>query len=188
MIPTKEKVLEILNKHVKEKANIEHCLMVGYGMKGVSKYLNKNENEQNYWFAVGTLHDIDIEKYGNDLNKHCIVGEEILTSENINQEIINIIKSHNDYLKIERKKEIENYLYSCDGLTGIIRAYVLMRPDKDIQLAKVTSIVKKLKDKTFAAGVSREEIKLIEKKENIDLNKFIEIILNEIKNNMDFKL
>ena len=166
MIPTKEKTIEILNRHVKEKANREHCLMVGYGMKGLAKYLNKNEEEQNYWFVVGTLHDIDIEKYENDITKHCVVGERILNLENVDKDIIEIIKTHNDALKIERKKEIEHLLYSCDGLTGIIRAYVLMRPDKDVQLAKVSSITKKLKDKAFAASVSREEIYVCEKKTN----------------------
>jgi len=184
---TKEQVIEILNKYVKEKPNVEHSLMVGYGMLGISKYLKLSEDEQNKWFLVGTLHDIDIEKYGGNINVHCIVGEKILKEENISQDIIDIIKSHNDVLNIGRKEPIEHALYSVDGLTGIIRAYVLMRPDKEIKNTVTKSILKKFKDKTFAAAVSREEILLCENKLNIPLNEFITAVLEEIKPNMDFK-
>jgi putative nucleotidyltransferase with HDIG domain len=184
---TKEKTIEILNKHIKEKANLEHCLMVGYGMKGVSKYLKLPEEKQEEWFLIGALHDIDIEKYNGDINVHCLVGEKILQEEGISQEIIDIIKSHNDALKIERKETVEHALFSVDGLTGIIRAYVLMRPDKEIKNAETKSIIKKFKDKTFAAAISREEIRLCETKLNIPLNEFITAVLEEIKINMDFK-
>jgi putative nucleotidyltransferase with HDIG domain len=184
---TKEQIIEILNKYVKKKGNLEHSLMVGYGMLGVSKLLKLSEIDQNKWFLIGALHDIDIEEYGGDINVHCLVGEIILKKENVSQEIINIIKSHNDALNIGRENLIEHALYSIDGLTGIIRAYVLMRPDKDITLAKTKSILKKFKDKNFAAAISRKQILLCEIKLNIFLNDFITAVLEEIKINMDFK-
>lgn len=187
MIKTEKEIIDILKKHVKEKANLEHCLMVGYGMKGISKYLNLNEEKQQDWFMIGALHDIDIEKYNGDINIHCVVGEKILKEEGFSEEITNVIKSHNDALNIERTKIVEHTLYSVDGLTGIIRAYVLMRPDKEIKNAETKSIIKKFKDKTFAAAVSREEILLCESKLNISLEDFITAVLEEIKNNMDFK-
>lgn len=186
MIFTKEKTIEILEKHVKEKANQEHCLMVGYSMLGIAKHLNFSKEEQDKWFMIGTLHDIDLEKYGGDINVHCLVGEEILKEEGASQEIIDIIKSHNDALDIERKEKIEHALFSLDSLSGIIRAYVLMRPDKDINLAKVSSIKKKLKDKTFASAIKREEIYIVEKTLNLPLDTIIEVVLQEIKTGMSF--
>lgn len=186
MIFTKKKTIEILKKHVKEKANLEHCLMVGYSMQGIAKHLNFSKEEQDKWFMIGTLHDIDIEKYGGDINVHCLVGENILKEEGVSQEIINIIKSHNDALKIERKEKIEHALFSLDTLSGIIRAYVLMRPDKDIKQAEVSSIKKKLKDKTFAAAIKREEIYVAEKTLNLPLDTIIEVVLEEIKVSMSF--
>ena len=186
MIPTKEETIEIINKYVKEKANLEHNLMVGYGMLGLAKYFKLPEPEQNKWFVAGCLHDIDIEEYGGEMKNHCVVGEELLRKEDIDEDIIKTIKSHNDILNIPRTTKIENALYSCDGLTGIIRAYVLLRPDKDIQQAKVKSITKKLKDKTFAQGVSREKIRVCEQTLNTPLNEFIEAVLNGIKENMKF--
>ncbi|MFH0905993.1 MAG: HD domain-containing protein [archaeon] len=181
MIPSKTQAIEILNKYVKLEANLTHNLYVGYGMQGIAKYLNKSEEEQNLWFVVGALHDIDIECYGGKIEDHTIVGEKLLQTENIDKGIIESIKSHNEILKIERTKDLEHALYSIDGLSGIIRAYVLMRPDKDIKAAEAKSVIKKFKDKFFAAAVSREQISLCEKTLNIEVNKFIEIVFEEIK-------
>ena len=181
MMINKEEAIKILKEHVKQKANLEHSLYVAYGMLGVAKYLKKTEEEQNYWFIVGLLHDLDIEEYNGDIKQHTLITERILKEKNIDQKLMDDIKSHNKEIVEERKSEIQHALYSIDGLTGIIRAYVLIRPDKDIQLAKVKSIKKKLKDKTFAAQVSRDQIKLCETTLNIDLSKFIEIVLEEIK-------
>jgi len=185
MIPNIKKAKEILEKYVKEKANLEHSLLVGYGLLGVAKHLGKPEEELNYWFAVGALHDIDIECFGGDISKHTLVGEDILKKEGINQKIIDDIKSHNESVCQERTTEIQHALYSLDGLTGIIRAYVLMRPDKDISKAETKSILKKLKDKFFAVAVNREKIALCEKTLNMSLEKFIEVVLEEIKKNAD---
>jgi uncharacterized protein len=181
MILTKQEVIDFLKEHVKEKANLEHSLMVGYSLLGLAKYLKKSEEEQLEWFTIGTLHDIDIEKYQGDINKHCLVGEEILKEKGVSQEIIHSIKSHNDALGIERKKEVEHALFSLDVLSGIIRAYVLMRHDKDIKQAKVSSIKKKLKDKTFAQAIKREEIYLVEKTLNLPIDTIIDVVLQELK-------
>lgn len=186
MILTKQQTIDVLKKHVKEKANQEHCLIVGYSMLGVSKHLNLSKEEQDKWFMIGVLHDIDIEKYNGDIKVHCLVGEDILKKEGLTQEMIDIIKTHNDALNIERKQKVEHALFSLDSLSGIIRAYVLMRPDRDVTQTKTSSIKKKIKDKTFASNVSRDEIYLIEKTLNLPLDTIIDVVLEEIKIGVSF--
>ncbi len=181
MLPTKEQARLIIKKYLKEDPNIEHCLLVGGGMGGVARLLGKTEDEINKWYIIGVLHDVDVERYNGDIYKHCVIAEEILKQEGIDQEIIDIIKTHNEVLGFERKEEVEHALYSVDGLSGIIRAYVLMRPDKDIQVIETKSILKKYKDKFFAAAVSREQIILCESTLNIPLDKFIEAVITGIK-------
>ncbi len=181
MIPTKEEVKIILKKHLSTEANLEHNLLVGNIMQAVARYLNKPEEEIHKWYVIGALHDIDVEEYNGDILQHCVVGEKILEDEKIDKDIIHVIKTHNKVLNLERKTEEEHALYSCDPLSGIIRAYVLMRPDKDIANAETKSIMKKYKDKFFASAVSREQIGLIEEKLKILLEKVIEISLIEIK-------
>jgi putative nucleotidyltransferase with HDIG domain len=183
MIPNKEKSIDILNKYIIRNPNLDHCYMVAYGMQGVAKYYDLNKEEQDYWFVVGLLHDIDIEKFSGDISEHCLVGEKILLEENVDQQVIDDIKSHNVVLNIGRNTTLRKALYSTDVLTGIIRAYVLIRPDKDVKQTKVKSILKKIKDKTFASNINRDQIRLCETSLNIELNKFIEVVLNEIKDN-----
>ena len=179
MIPNKEETINLLKKHVKEKSNLEHCLIVGYGMEALSQIYEPNLDLQKKWFVVGALHDIDLEKY-NTMEDHCIVGQKILKEENIDEEIIETIMSHNECLNIERNTTIKKVLYSMDALSGIIRAYVLMRTDKDYKQLNTKYILKKIKDKTIATAVSREQIKLCDTELNTELNKFIDIVVNHI--------
>jgi len=181
MIPTKEEAKIILKKHIVGDATLEHNLLVGDIMQALAKHLNKSEQEVHRWYIIGALHDIDVEKYNGDIMQHCVVGEKILEEKNIDKDIIHVIKTHNEALGIPRIKEEEHALYSADPLSGIIRAYILMRPDKDVANAEAKSIIKKYKDKFFAAAVSREQIGLIENNLKIPLDKFIEISLVEIK-------
>lgn len=181
MIPNKEQIIEILKKYLVQDANLEHNLLVGGIMKGVAIYLGKSETEAHKWYTIGALHDIDVERYQGDINMHCVIGEKILLEEGIDDDIIHTIKTHNEALGILRVTPQEHALYSGDPLSGIIRAYILMRPDKDVMGAEVKSIIKKYKDKFFAAQVSRTQISLIETTLNIPLEKFIEISLAEIK-------
>lgn len=183
MIPTKEQAIKILQENIKEKANIDHCFLVGYGLLGLAKYFQEDQKTQEYWFAVGLLHDLDLEKYNGNIKEHTIITEKILKEKNIDQQLIEDIKSHNNEIIEKREGKLQHSLYSLDGLTGIIRAYALMRPDKDLQKVETKSILKKIKDKYFAAAVSREQIYLCETKLNLPLTDFVEISLKEIKEN-----
>ena len=180
MIPNRIEAIELLKENLKEKANLEHCFLVGYGMQGLSKHLGENSD---YWFVVGLLHDLDLECFDGDINKHTLVAEKILQEKGVDQQLIDDIKSHNEVVGVERNTKIRQALYSLDGLTGIIRAYVLMRPDKDITKTETKSILKKLKDKYFAVAVNREQIYLCETTLGLPIEKFVEIVLEEIKEN-----
>lgn len=183
MIPNRTQAIALLKEHLKEKANIDHSFLVAYGLLGISKFLNLPEEEQEYAFVLGLLHDLDLESFGEDINQHTLVTEKILQEKGINQKLIEDIKSHNEVIGVERNSDLRNALFSLDGLTGIIRAYVLMRPDKDISKTETKSIIKKLKDKYFAAAVNREHIYLCEKTLGIDIDKFVGAALEEIKKN-----
>jgi uncharacterized protein len=183
MIPNKEQAIDLLFKNIKEKQNIDHCFLVGYGLQGLAKHFKEDLLTQEYWFVVGLLHDLDLEKYDGDISKHTLITEKILQEKGIDQQLIEDIKSHNDTVTKNRSGKLQHALYSLDGLTGIIRAYVLMRPDKDLLKTETKSILKKIKDKYFAAAVSREQIYLCEKDLGLSLNDFVEICLKEIKEN-----
>jgi putative nucleotidyltransferase with HDIG domain len=181
LIPSKKEAKEILNEYIKEKANLDHSYLVAISMEAIANYYKLNEEQKDYWYVVGLLHDLDLELINNNINKHTLITEKILKEKNIDQKLIDDIKSHNFVLNLGQSTILQRALFAIDPLTGILRAYTLMRPDKDIKQAKVKSIKKKIKDKGFARSVNRDQIKSCKTKLDIDLNKFIEIILNYIK-------
>jgi predicted hydrolase (HD superfamily) len=82
MIPNKEQAINLLKENLKEKANLEHCFLVGFGMQGLANYF---EEDKDYWFVVGLLHDLDLECFGGDINKHTLVAEKILQEKGIDK-------------------------------------------------------------------------------------------------------
>ncbi len=178
MIPTVEQAKEMLKKYVKKEEFLIHNLEVGRAMRALAIHYKEDPE---LWQTIGLLHDIDIELYGEELMNHCVEGKKILQQENVDENIITIIVSHNEALGFPRDTLVKHCLYSADGLTGLIHAYILMRPNKDIQQGKVKSVMKKYKDKAFARGVSREEIKSVETTLNMGVRDFVEIVLDGMK-------
>ncbi len=177
-----ENAKKLLKEYVKKEEFLIHNLEVGAAMRALAEHFNQDPD---LWQSVGLLHDLDIEIYGEDIRKHTIIAEKILKENGFDNSFIETIKSHNDALNIPRTTLIQKCLYSADGLTGLIHAYVLMRPDKNIQNASVKSILKKLKDKSFAKSVNRDAIRSIESTANIPIKEFIGYVLEGMQKYMD---
>jgi len=148
---------EILGKYNKEPYHLNHARIVS----GVMRYFAKEHDpkREDYWAAVGLLHDIDFGMYPEE---HCVKGEELLRSEGYSEEFIRSAMSHGWGLtetKHEPSHVMEKILYACDELTGLIWAVTLMRPSKSTQDLEVSSVKKKFKDKKFAAGCSRDVVR-----------------------------
>lgn len=109
------------------------------------------------WGLVGLLHDFDWEKHPT-LEGHPAKGAPILRDRGLDEQLVRAILSHNAAgTGVEREKPVDFALLACDEITGLITAVALVRPSKDIADVKVKSVKKKWKEKTFAAGVHREE-------------------------------
>ena len=176
---------KLLHKYIKQEFLINHCKETEVIMRSLAKHFGEDED---FWGITGLLHDLDMEEISDNLEKHGIRTCEILKEEGYDiPELFYAIKSHTEalgYLNVKRKSKLDFALSAAESITGIIYAYVLMRPDKKIKDAKPKSILKKLKDKTFAANVNRNLINDIEKT-GISRANFIEIALNSIKSIAD---
>ncbi|MCD7931917.1 MAG: HDIG domain-containing protein [Tannerellaceae bacterium] len=151
----REKALTLLLKYNEEKFHIQHALTVEQIMRWYAKELGYDED---YWGLVGLLHDLDYEKYPQE---HCIKVVEILKAENYENNFIRAVCSHGYNIMVDIKPEhvMEKVLYAVDELSGLIGAAAKMRPSKSVSDMELKSLKKKFKDKSFAAGCSRDVIR-----------------------------
>ncbi len=154
----REQALALLKQYTKSESLIKHSLSVEACMSWYAKQLNEDEE---LWSITGLLHDFDYEMYPEpNENGHPYKGVAILRELGVSEIICNAIMGHALYSNTPRETNVAKYLFACDELSGLVYASVLVRPDKDINNLEVKSVVKKMKDKAFAKGVSREDIRL----------------------------
>lgn len=176
IIPTPKQAEELLYRYNQEEFHRLHGRTVAGVMRWfAAKYDPGNED---YWYAVGMLHDIDFEQYPAE---HCVKGEELLREAGVDEKVIRSALSHGWGMtgtKYEPASIMENILFAADELTGLIWAYALMRPEKNTAGMEVKSLKKKFKDKSFAAGCSRDTIRVGAERLGWDLDQlFSETIL-----------
>jgi len=154
-IPTPEQAKELLMQYNKDAFHIKHGETVSFVMGEFAKEYDPENVD--FWKTVGMLHDIDFELYP---EQHCVKAREMLKELDVDEEVIHAVISHGYGLVIdvEPVKYMEKVLFATDELTGLIGAAALMRPT-GISDMETKSVVKKFKDKKFAAGCSRDVIR-----------------------------
>jgi putative nucleotidyltransferase with HDIG domain len=133
--------------------------------------------DEELWGLAGLLHDLDAEATADDMTQHTHQTVAVLREEGVNEEIIDAIRMHNEEAHAEkRSKRIHHALAAGETITGLIIATALVYPDKKLASVKPRSVVKRMKEKKFAASVSRENIMECEKT-GIPLSEFVELSL-----------
>ncbi|NCB42001.1 MAG: hydrolase [Clostridia bacterium] len=155
-IPNKAEAKELLAKYNQEPFHIRH----GEVVSGVLGYFAKeyDPSRVEFWEVIGMLHDLDFEEFPEE---HCLKEEALLKELDVDEEMIRAICSHGwGCTGVSYKPEtmMEKILFATDELTGLIGACALMRPSKSVDDMELKSIKKKFKDKSFAAGCSRDVI------------------------------
>lgn len=153
----RQAAIALLKAHNREAFHIQHGLTLEKVLGWFAKELGY-EDETARWEMVGLLHDLDFEEHP---EKHCQVTPLILREAGFEEDFIQSIISHGwGHCEgcPEPQHEMEKVLYAVDELTGLIGAAALMRPSKSVQDMELKSLKKKFKDKSFAAGCSRDVI------------------------------
>lgn len=153
----RQEALQLLRKYNGEPFHIMHALTVEGVMRWYARELGYGDEEE-FWGLVGLLHDIDFEKYP---EQHCQKAPELLKEIDADDRFIHAVVCHGYGLcsDVEPEHEMEKVLFASDELTGLIWAAAKMRPSKSTQDMEVKSLKKKFKDKSFAAGCSRDVIR-----------------------------
>jgi uncharacterized protein len=174
----RQQALELLREYVKDEKMRIHCLASESVMRALARRLGEDEEK---WGLAGLLHDIDVEVTGADPGKHGLEAEGILEKYDVDPEIIDAIAMHNERATgMERHTRFHHALAAGETITGLLYATTLVYPDKKIASVKPKSVVKRMKEKAFAASVSRDHIRECEKI-GIPLPEFAELSVNAMK-------
>ena len=180
----REKCWALVEKYVSPAGRI-HLLAMEAAMRGLAKYFNEDEHT---WAMCGLLHDIDYEQiapkddWDKHIHEHCAEKcRQFLKEIDFPEKLIRVIQSHNEVQNIPRDSKLAKALFAADGLTGFIMAVAKIYPDKKLSSVKIKSVVKRMKERRFAAAVNREHIRSCESELNLPLEKFIGIVLEAMK-------
>ena len=133
----------------------KHALAVEAAVRGYARKFGANEEE---WGIVGLLHDFDYERYPT-LDNHPFRGCEELQRRGYPEWVTRAILSHAQYSGVSRESPLEKSLFACDEMAGFVTAAALVRPSKSVLDLEASSVIKRMKDKAFAKGVSRDDLR-----------------------------
>jgi putative nucleotidyltransferase with HDIG domain len=152
---TRDTAWNLLTGHTKGEGLRKHALAVEAAVRGYARTFGEDEE---VWGFVALLHDFDYEQYP-DLKDHPFKGAEILRALGCPEFVIRAILSHGGHTNTPRQSRLEHTLFACDEMAGFITAAALVRPSKSVRDLEPSSVIKRMKDKAFARGVSRDDLR-----------------------------
>jgi putative nucleotidyltransferase with HDIG domain len=172
MTYTRDDAWALLTEYTDNPSLIKHALAVEASMRA---YARRFEEDEQVWGIIGLIHDFDYQQNPTE-ETHLHVGTEILRERGWPEDWIRTVASHADYMGVARDTMAAKSLFAVDELTGFLTACALVRPDKAISEVKVKSVKKKLKDKAFARGVNRDDVRRGSEELAVDLGEHIEFV------------
>lgn len=174
----RDEALSLLEEHIQNKSLIKHCLATEAVMTALADKMGEDREK---WGLAGLLHDLDVDLVQGDPARHSLETVRILQEKGVDEEILQAIKMHNAEAHGETRSEIFHHaLAAGETITGLIVATALVYPDKKIKSVKPKSVKKRMKVKSFAAGVDRNIIMECEKLE-MGLDEFSSLCLEAMQ-------
>ena len=185
-MPTRDDAWKLLCEYTQSESLRKHMLAVETCVRA---YARKNGADEETWGLAALLHDFDYERWPNAEHsaekEHPAEGAKILRDLGYSEEIIRAILSHADYSGVSRQSPLEHTLFACDELAGFLTACSYVRPSKSILDLEVDSVKKRLKDKAFARGVNRDDVRNGAAELGIPLEEHIAFCIAAMRENAD---
>jgi len=173
----RKEVLDSVRENVENKNLVKHMLATEAIMRALARRLGGDEEE---WGFTGLLHDIDVELTERDMSSHSKLGADLVRELGASEAMAHAILCHNPAHGVPCETSLDKALFCADPLTGLITAAALVRPDKKLAGLEARSVIKRFKEKGFAAGADREQISSC-RELGLELGEFIELGLKAMK-------
>ncbi len=174
---TREEALNSIKANVENEHSVKHMLATEAIMRALARRLEEDEEE---WGLTGLLHDIDMELAEGDMNTHSKLGADLARELGASEAMTHAILTHNEMHGVPLETELDKALFCADPLTGLITAAALVRPNRKLAGLEAKSVIKRFKEKSFAAAVNREQIALCSEI-GLQLDDFIGLGLEAMK-------
>ena len=152
---TRERAWALLTEYTEGESLRRHACGVEAAVRGYARTFGEDETA---WGVVALLHDFDYERWPS-LEDHPFKGVAILKDLGYPDWVTRAILSHADYSGVSRESLLEKVLFACDEMAGFLTAASLVRPSRSIMDLEAPSVIKRMKDKAFARGVSRDDLR-----------------------------
>ena len=173
----REEAINSIEDNVENRNLIKHMLATEAIMRALARRFGEDEDE---WGLTGLLHDIDVELTEGDMDNHGKLGADLVREMGASEAVAHAGLCHNEAHGIPCETKLDKALYCTDPLTGLITAAALVRPDKKLAGVELKSVRKRFKEKSFAAGASRQQITTCSEI-GLELDEFIKLSLEAMK-------
>lgn len=179
---TREEALALMQEYTASPSLRQHMLAVEGAMRA---YAEKSSEDVETWGLAGLLHDFDYERYPNDAHsateEHPSWGVRLLRERGVGELVCQAILGHADYTGVPRQTALAKTLFAVDELCGFLVACALVRPSKSLTDLEVSSVKKKLKDKAFARGVNRDDVRRGAEELGVPLDDHIAFVIGALR-------
>ncbi len=185
-LPDRASALALMQEYTASESLRKHMLSVEAAMRAYAASLGEDPER---WGLAGLMHDFDYERYPNDAHspteQHPSHGVGVLRELGYPEDVLQAIMGHAGYTGVPRETAMARTLFAVDELTGLITATALVKPSRSVRDVDARSVRKKMKDKAFARGVSREDVIRGAEELGVDLDTHIEFVIAAMRANAE---
>jgi putative nucleotidyltransferase with HDIG domain len=181
-LPTRDSALALMQEYTASDSLRKHMLGVEAAMRAYAEHYGEDIER---WGLAGLMHDFDYERFPNAgrsaTEEHPSEGVRILRGLGYPEDVLDAIMGHAAYTGTPRVSLMSRTLFAVDELSGLITATALVKPSRAVCDVEVRSVRKKMKDKAFARGVSREDVTEGAKELGVDLDEHIAFVIGAMQ-------
>jgi putative nucleotidyltransferase with HDIG domain len=178
-IPSRSDAVAVVTEYTSSDSLRKHMFAVEAAMRA---YATRFGEDPDRWGLAGLLHDFDYERYPNATHspstEHPSEGVRLLRERGYPEDVLQAILGHATYTGVPRETQMAKCLFAVDELTGLITATSLVKPSRSVRDVDARSVRKKMKDKAFARGVSREDVITGASELGVDLDEHIQFVID----------
>jgi putative nucleotidyltransferase with HDIG domain len=181
-LPSRNDALALMREYTHSESLRKHMLAVEAAMRA---YAVRFGEDADRWALAGLIHDFDYERFPNSAHsateEHPAWGVRLLRERGYPDDVLQAILGHATYCNVPRESLMAKTLFAVDELTGLITATALVRPSKSVHEVDARSVKKKMKDKAFARGVSRDDVMIGATELGVELDEHIQFVVDAMK-------